>query len=68
MIRRPRWPGEQARLEPGYFYGIRAGAGQRRPVGLLVFYPYTMWYGYAIFDMFAGIGLGMSKPKIKKEA
>ena len=60
-------------LEPGYnFYGI---AGEKvldnvlPLVGLLAFYVlYTMWYGYAIFDMFGGIGLGMSKPKIKKEA
>lgn len=60
-------------LEPGYnFYGI---AGEKvldnvlALVGLLVFYViYTMWYGYAIFDMFGGIGMGMSKPKIKKEA
>lgn len=60
-------------LEPGYnFYGI---AGEKvldnvlPLVGLLIFYVlYTMWYGYAIFDMFGGIGMGMSKPKIKKEA
>jgi len=60
-------------LEPGYnFYGI---AGEKvldnvlPLVGLLVFYVvYTMWYGYAIFDLFGGIGMGMSKPKIKKEA
>jgi len=60
-------------LEPGYnFYGI---AGEKvldnvlPLVALLVFYVvYTMWYGYAIFDMFGGIGMGMSKPKVKKEA
>jgi len=60
-------------LEPGYnFYGI---AGEKvldnvlALVGLLVFYVlYTMWYGYAIFDMFGGIGMGMSKSKVKKEA
>lgn len=60
-------------LEPGYnFYGI---AGEKvldnvlPLVGLLVFYVlYTMWYGYAIFDLFGGMGMGMSKPKIKKEA
>lgn len=60
-------------LEPGYnFYGIKSEKVLDNVlplVGLLVFYViYTMWYGYAIFDMFAGIGLGMSKPKIKKEA
>lgn len=60
-------------LEPGYnFYGI---SGEKvldnvlPLVGLLAFYVlYTMWYGYAIFDMFGGIGLGMSKPKTKSEA
>lgn len=60
-------------LEPGYnFYGVPSEKvlDNILPlVGLLVFYVmYTMWYGYAIFDMFAGIGMGMSKPKIKKEA
>ncbi|MBU1040770.1 MAG: hypothetical protein KKF77_06705 [Proteobacteria bacterium] len=60
-------------LEPGYnFYGIASEKVLDNVlplVGLLVFYViYTMWYGYAIFDMFGGIGLGMSKPKVKKEA
>ena len=60
-------------LEPGYnFYGIsseRVLDNVLPLVGLLAFYVlYTMWYGYAIFDMFAGIGLGMSKPKTKSEA
>lgn len=60
-------------LEPGYnFYGI---SGEKvldnvlPLVGLLVFYVlYTMWWGYAIFDLFGGIGMGMSKAKVKKEA
>jgi hypothetical protein len=60
-------------LEPGYnFYGIRSEKvldSALHLIGLLVFYVvYTMWYGYAIFDMFGGIGLAMSKPKVKKEA
>jgi len=60
-------------LEPGYnFYGIPNEKVIDNVVplaGLLIFYVvYTMWYGYAIFDMFAGIGLAMSKPKVKKEA
>jgi len=60
-------------LEPGYnFYGInseRVLDNVLPLVGLLAFYVlYTMWYGYAIFDMFGGIGLGMSKPKTKSEA
>jgi len=60
-------------LEPGYnFYGIKSEKvlDNMLPLaGLLIFYViYTMWYGYAIFDMFGGIGLSMSKPKVKKEA
>jgi hypothetical protein len=35
---------------------------------LLVFYvAYTMWWGFAIFFIFEGIGLTMSKAKVKKE-
>ena len=35
---------------------------------LLVFYvAYTMWWGFAIFFIFEGIGLTMSKAKHKKE-
>jgi hypothetical protein len=35
---------------------------------LLVFYvAYTMWWGFAIFFIFEGIGLNMSKAKVKKE-
>ena len=60
-------------LEPGYnFYGIKSERVLDNVlplVGLLVFYViYTMWYGYAIFDMFGGIGLGMTKSKAKSEA
>lgn len=60
-------------IEPGYnYYGIPAeNIMDKIPTaaGLLIFYViYTMWYGYAIFDMFAGVGLSMSKSKIKKEA
>jgi hypothetical protein len=60
-------------IEPGYnFYEIDANkvidhAGML--TGLLVFYVfYTMWWGYAIFYMFEGIGLTMKKAKVKKEA
>jgi hypothetical protein len=36
--------------------------------GLLVFYvAYTMWWGFAIFFIFEGIGLTMTKAKVKKE-
>jgi len=59
-------------LEPGYnFYGIKSERVLDNVlplVGLLAFYVlYTMWYGYAIFDMFGGIGLGMTKAKTKSE-
>jgi len=60
-------------VEPGYnFYKIEGEkvvdhAGMMS--GLLVFYvAYTMWWGYAIFYLFDGIGLTMKKAKIKKEA
>ena len=36
--------------------------------GLLVFYvAYTLWWGFAIFFIFEGIGLSMKKAKVKKE-
>jgi len=59
-------------IEPAYnFYKIE---GQRVVdkagvmTGLLVFYViYTMWWGYAVFYMFDGLGLSMKKAKVKKE-
>ncbi len=59
-------------VEPAYnFYGIESESVKSKAgtvVVLLVFYVvYTMWYGFAIFDLFAGIGLTMSKSKVKKE-
>jgi hypothetical protein len=37
-------------------------------VFLLVFYVvYTLWWGFAIFFIFEGIGLSMTKAKVKKE-
>lgn len=60
-------------IEPSYnFYEVDAQkvsehAGMMS--GLLIFYVvYTMWWGYAIFYLFDGIGLSMKKSKIKKEA
>ncbi len=60
-------------IEPGYnFYKIDANkviehAGMMS--GLLVFYVfYTLWWGYAIFYLFDGVGLTMKKAKVKKEA
>ncbi|MBI5212834.1 MAG: hypothetical protein HY957_05605 [Nitrospirae bacterium] len=49
------------------FYGIEAQKVTEKAglmVGLLVFYvAYTMWWGFAIYYMFEGIGLSMSKAK-----
>jgi hypothetical protein len=60
-------------VEPGYnFYQVDANkvidhAGMMS--GLLVFYVfYTMWWGFAIFYLFDGVGLTMKKAKVRKEA
>jgi hypothetical protein len=59
-------------VEPAYnFYKIepqrvidRAGL----MIFLLAFYVfYTLWWGYAIFYLFDGVGLTMKKAKVKKE-
>lgn len=53
------------------FYGIEAQRVLDKAgimTGLLVFYVlYTMWWGFAIFYLFEGVGLTMKKAKIKKE-
>ena len=59
-------------IEPAFnFYGIEAQHVMDKAgvlIALLVFYVvYTMWYGFAIFDMFDGIGLSMKKAKAKEE-
>ncbi|MEO5358759.1 MAG: hypothetical protein H7844_15880, partial [Nitrospirae bacterium YQR-1] len=59
-------------VEPAYnFYGIEAQSVKDKAIlmtGLLVFYViYTMWWGFAIFYIFEGIGLSMKKAKVKKE-
>lgn len=60
-------------IEPAYnFYGVESksvlSSAGLLLAGLLIFYVvYTMWYGYAIFDIFGGIGLSMKKSKVKKE-
>jgi hypothetical protein len=60
-------------VEPAYnFYGVEAErvvdhAGML--LGLLVFYVgYTLWWGYAIFFLFEGLGLTMKKSRVKREA
>jgi hypothetical protein len=62
----------QKAVEPAYnYYGIESESVTSKAftmTGLLVFYVlYTMWWGYAIFYMFDGIGLSMKKAKVKKE-
>ena len=59
-------------IEAAYnFYGIAPERVSDRAgimTGLLVFYVvYTLWYGFAIFYIFEGIGLSMKKAKVKKE-
>ena len=62
---------QERALEPGYnFYGITPSR-VRDNVGLLtfmlVFYViYTLWFGYGIFEICEGLGLGMVKAA-KKE-
>jgi len=59
-------------LEPAYnFYGITATSVSDRAgmlTFMLVFYVvYTLWFGYGIFELFEGFGLGMGRPLTKKE-
>jgi hypothetical protein len=59
-------------IEAGYnFYGVEAKKVKDEAglmIFLLVFYVfYTLWWGFAIFFIFEGIGLSMSKAKVKKE-
>lgn len=58
-------------IEPSYnFYGItplRVVDNIPLVAGLLIFYViYTMWYGFAIFELFEGVGLAMKK-SVRKE-
>lgn len=59
-------------IEPAFnFYGIEAQSVLDKAgvlTALLIFYViYTMWYGFAIFEIFDGIGLSMKKAKAKEE-
>ncbi len=59
-------------VEPAYNYykidGQKVSEKAGLMVGLLIFYvAYTMWWGFAIFYIFDGIGLTMKKAKVKKE-
>ena len=60
-------------IETAYnYYGVEAQNVADKALlmtALLVFYViYTMWWGFAIFYMFDGVGLTMTKAKVKKEA
>lgn len=62
----------QRAIEPAYnYYGVQPEKVSGKAftvIGLLVFYVlYTMWWGYAVFYLFDGIGLTMKKAKMKKE-
>lgn len=59
-------------IEPAYnFYGIepqRIADKALTATGLLCFYVlYTIWWGFAIFFLFEGIGLSMKKARVKQE-
>jgi hypothetical protein len=59
-------------VEPAYnFYGIQAEQSSDRVLtllGILSFYLiYTMWWGFAIYYLFEGLGLSTKKAKVKKE-
>ena len=59
-------------IEPSYnFYGItplKVKDNIPLVAGFLIFYViYTMWYGFAIFELFEGIGLTMKKSAAKQE-
>jgi len=59
-------------IEPAYnFYKIepqKVSGKALTVIGMLFFYVlYTMWWGYAIFNLFDGIGLSGKKGKFKQE-
>lgn len=59
-------------IEPAYnFYGIQPETVSHRAgitTALLVFYlVYTVWWGFAIFYLCEGIGLAMTKARVKRE-
>ena len=59
-------------IEPAFnFYNIEPQKVSDKAltvIGLLLFYIlYTMWWGYAIFYLFDGLGLSMTKARVKQE-
>ena len=60
-------------IEPGHnFFGVEPVHVKDHILLLtcmLVFYIiYTLWYGFSIFELFEGIGLAMTKSKVKQES
>lgn len=56
-------------IEPAYnFYGIEASPMSILGAGLLVFYVvYTLWWGFAVYYLFEGLGIRVTKAKSRKE-
>jgi len=59
-------------IEPAYnFYGIQPESVSHRSgtlTFLLVYYVcYTVWWGFAIYFLFDGFGLAMTKARVKRE-
>lgn len=59
-------------LEPGHnFFRVKEAKVSEHVflmAAMLIFYIiYTLWYGFSIFELFEGIGLAMTKSKVKKE-
>ncbi|MEM0203651.1 MAG: hypothetical protein QXO16_07610 [Archaeoglobaceae archaeon] len=56
-------------IEPAYnFYGIEATPIDVMGGALLIFYViYTLWWGFAIYFIFEGVGIKVKKAKSKKE-
>jgi hypothetical protein len=59
-------------IDPAYnFYGIRPEAVSHRSgtlTFLLVYYVvYTVWWGFAIYFLFDGFGLAMTKARVRRE-
>jgi len=59
-------------IEPAYnFYKVDPVSISEKAftaTSLLVFYiVYTLWWGFAIFHLFDGVGLSMKKARVKQE-
>ena len=56
-------------IEPAYnFFGVEATPIDIVGYALLVFYAiYTLWWGFAIYFIFEGLGIKVTKSKSKKE-